>query len=173
MQSSCHLQMVLSFQWGLQSTHQRILELEGRRKCQRKPKEEFIYLVGMQKKERILQKIQILSHAVSAFPRETSRYQSLPLLHRSGFQRRNQKANEVQEHKVPSACLRTTVSLRPRTQIRKRKRYLWLSHHIPGRSYCKLNKVLTTEKILSLRITSPIGGVERYTRGKLKIDLFK
>ena len=74
------------------------------------------------KKERILQKILIFFHAVQAFLRETSQYQRLSLLHCSAFWCRNQGAEEVQEHALPSACRRTTVSLRPRTQIRRHKR---------------------------------------------------
>jgi hypothetical protein len=72
------------------------------------------------RKERILQNIQILQvfHVLLAFPQETSRYQRSNLLRFSGFQRRNQEAKEVQEHKIPSACRRTTVLLRPWTQIR-------------------------------------------------------
>ena len=74
-------------------------------------------------KERIyLQRIPIAFHAVPAFPRETLRYQRLPLLRCSGFQCHNQGGEEVQEHELPSACRRTTVSLHPRTQIHRRKR---------------------------------------------------
>ena len=42
-----------------------------------------------------------------------------------------------------------------------------MSHHIPGVSYWKLSKILTTEKILSLRITSSFDGVEGFLKGKL------
>ena len=73
-------------------------------------------------KKSILQKILIVLHAVLAFLRETSRYQRLYLLHRSAIWCRNQGVEEVQNHALPSACRRTTVSLRPRTQIRRRKR---------------------------------------------------
>ena len=76
------------------------------------------------RKEGNLRRIQILFHAVLVFPLEMSRNLRLPLLRPSGFQYRNQAAEEVQEHEVPSACRRTTVSLRPRTQFRKRKSYL-------------------------------------------------
>ena len=72
-------------------------------------------------KERTLQKILIVFHAVLAFPPEMSRYQRLSLLRRSAMWYRNQGAEEVQEHALPSAYRRTTVSLRPRTQIRRRK----------------------------------------------------
>ena len=75
-----------------------------------------------QKKEKNLQKILIVFHAVLAFLRETSQYQRLSLLQCSAFWCRNQGAEGVQERALPSAYRRTTVSLRPRTQIHRRKR---------------------------------------------------
>ena len=63
--------------------------------------------------------ILIVFHAVLTFPRETFGYQRLPLLH---SRYRNQRVEEDQEHVILSACWITTVSLRPKTQIRRRKR---------------------------------------------------
>ena len=77
-----------------------------------------------EEKKKTLQRIPIVFHAVLAFPRETSRYQRLFLVPHFGFQSRNQEVEEVQEHEYPSACRKTIVSLRPRTQIRKRRKYL-------------------------------------------------
>ena len=82
----------------------------------------------------ILQKTLIVFHAVLALLQETSRYQRLSLLHCSASLCRNQGVGEVREHALPSACRRRTVSLRPRTQIRRRKRYLKLPRHMPVRS---------------------------------------
>ena len=44
-----------------------------------------------------------------------------------------------------------------------------MSHHIPGKSYWKLIKLLTTENILSLRISSSYDGVEGFLKGKLNV----
>ena len=81
----------------------------------------FFYQLECKRKESILQRIQIVFHASLAFPRETLRYRRLPLL-RSGFPCHNRKAEEVQVYELPSACRSTTVSLRPKMQIRNRKR---------------------------------------------------
>ena len=117
--------MVLSLQSGIRSIRQRIPELTASGKSQRKPEKELCMKFERErekKKEGILQKILIALQAVLAFFRETSRYQHLSLLHCSAFWCRNQRAEEVQEHALPCAFRRTTVSLRPRTQIRTRKR---------------------------------------------------
>ena len=71
------------------------------------------YLVGIRRKDTILQRILIVFHAGVACLLKTSRYQRLPLLRCSEFRCRNQRAEEVQEHKLPSACRRTIASLRP------------------------------------------------------------
>ena len=76
------------------------------------------YVVGNQGKE-ILPRVLIVFHAVLTFHRERSRYQRLPLLR---CRCRKQRVEEVQEHVLPSVCWITTVSLRPETQIRRRKR---------------------------------------------------
>ena len=120
-----NVQMVLSLQSGLQSIHQRIPELMASGKSQRKP-ENFYELNSntkkKKKKESIVQKILIVFHVEQAFLRETSQYQRSSLLHCSGFWSHNQGAEEVQERALPSACRRTIVSLRPRTQFHRRKR---------------------------------------------------
>ena len=84
----------------------------------------IMYEIRTHKKERErnLQRILIVFHAVLASFRETTRYQHLSLLHCLAFWCCNQGVEEVQEHAPPSACLKTTVSLRPRKQIRTRKR---------------------------------------------------
>ena len=111
---------------SLQSEHrlilQRIPEPAANGQSQRKPEEIYVVPTELERKEKILQRIPIAFHAVQAFLRETSRGRRLSLLHSSAFRCRNQGAEEVQEHALPSACRRTTVSLRPRTKIRRRKR---------------------------------------------------
>ena len=127
--------MVLSLQSGLRSFRQRIPELMARIKSQRKPQKNCVCKFERKKKrKRILQKILIVFHALLAFLRGTSRYRRLSLLRCFAFWCRNQGAEEVQEYALPSACRKTTVSLRPRKKIRRRKRWSRLPRHIPGRS---------------------------------------
>ena len=116
--AAVNIQMVLSFQSRLQSIRQRIPKPTASAECQRKPEKICNWTP---KKKRILQRILIVFHAVAAFPWERSPYQRLPLLRCSAIPFQNQQVEEVQEHEPPSACRRTTVSLCPRTRIRRRK----------------------------------------------------
>ena len=114
--------MVLSFQSGHRSIRQHIPEPMARRMSQKKPEKIYVRKFELNEKETILQKTLIVFHALLAFLRETSRHQRLSLLHSSAFWCRNQGAEEVQEHGLPSAWRRTNVSVRLRTQNRRRKR---------------------------------------------------
>ena len=116
-----NVQMALSLQSERRLIRQCIPELAANGQSQRKSEENYPVRTQLKKREKILQRIPIVFHAVLAFLRETSRCQRLSLLHSSAFRCRNQGAEEVQEHALPSACRRTTVSLRPRTEIRRRK----------------------------------------------------
>ena len=118
--------MVLSLKSRHLSIRQRIPELTASGKNQRKSNKSYVCKFQRERKStRILQKILIVLHAVLAFFREMSRYQRLFLLHHSAFWFRIQGAEEAQEHAIPSANRRTTVSIRPRPrrpQIRMHKR---------------------------------------------------
>ena len=117
-----NVQTVLSLQSGLRSIRQRIPELMASGKSQRKPEKILRMKFELKKGVKILQKIRIVFHVVLAFLRGTCQYQRLSLLHCSASSFHNQGAEKVQEHALPSACRRTTVSLRLKTQIRRHKR---------------------------------------------------
>ena len=75
-----------------------------------------------EEKEKIsLPRILIAFHALLTFPRETSQYQRLPLLP-CRYRNPHRRVEEVQERVLPSECRITTVSLCPKTQIRRHKR---------------------------------------------------
>ena len=81
-------------------------------------------LTGVQR-EKMLQRILIVFRAVLAFYLEMPLHRCLPpRLRRAQFQYHNLRAEEVQERELPSACRRTTVSLRPRPHFRRCKRKL-------------------------------------------------
>ena len=116
-----NVQMVLYLQSRLRSIRQHILGLVARIKCQRKPKKNYACMFERKRKGRISQKKPSFLHAVLPFLQETSRCHCLSLLHRCVFLCRKRRAEEVPEHALPSSCRRTTVSLRPTTQVRNRK----------------------------------------------------